>query len=92
MSTSAKPLTPATAGAVRAPRMDRRLLAIGAGVALAAISALALLNGLHAGPVHWIGSLLALVAALGTITVAELTWQRALNTATAAGLVHRDEP
>jgi hypothetical protein len=69
-------------------RMDRRLTALGAGMALAAVSLL-LLSGLHEGPswLHWIGSLVALAAALGTVFVAELTWQRALNTATAAGLV-----
>jgi hypothetical protein len=84
MSTSAQARGQAAARAARAPRP---LLAIGAGLALAAISALALLHDLHAGPVHWIGSLLALVAALGTVAIAELTWQRAINTAAAAGLV-----
>jgi hypothetical protein len=68
-------------------RMDRRLIALGAVMALAAVSSLALLNGLHAGPMHWIGSLVALGSALGTVMITELTWQRALNTATAAGLV-----
>jgi hypothetical protein len=70
-------------------RMDRRLIALGAVMALAAVSSLALLSGLHAGPMHWIGSLVALGSALGTVVIAELTWQRALNTATAAGLVER---
>jgi hypothetical protein len=68
-------------------RMNRRLMALGAVMALAAVSSLALLNGLHTGPMHWIGSLVALGSALGTVVIAELTWQRALNTATAAGLV-----
>ncbi|MDT5079305.1 MAG: hypothetical protein QOJ80_3942 [Mycobacterium sp.] len=68
-------------------RMNRRLMALGAVMALAAVSSLALLNDLHAGPVHWIGSLIAVGSALGTVVIAELTWQRALNTATAAGLV-----
>jgi hypothetical protein len=67
--------------------MNRRLMALGAVMALAAVSSLALLNDLHAGPVHWIGSLIAVGSALGTVVIAELTWQRALNTATAAGLV-----
>jgi hypothetical protein len=68
-------------------RMNRRLMALGAVMALAAVSSLALLNDLHAGPMHWIGSLVAVGSALGTVVIAELTWQRALNTATAAGLV-----
>jgi hypothetical protein len=68
-------------------RMNRRLMALGAVMALAAVSSLALLNDLHAGPVHWVGSLIAVGSALGTVVIAELTWQRALNTATAAGLV-----
>jgi hypothetical protein len=67
--------------------MNRRLMALGAVMALAAVSSLALLNDLHAGPVHWIGSLIAVGSALGTVVIAELTWQRALSTATAAGLV-----
>jgi hypothetical protein len=69
--------------------MDRRLTALGAVMALAVASSLALFSGLHAGPswLHWIGSLVALAAALGIVVIAELTWQRALNAATAAGLV-----
>jgi hypothetical protein len=68
-------------------RMDRRLITLGAVIALAAVSSLALFNGIHPGPMHWIGSLVALGSALGTVVIAELTWQRALSTATAAGLV-----
>ena len=64
-------------------------MALGAMITLAAASSLALLNDIHAGPpwLHWIGSLVAVAAALGTVVIAELTWQRAINTATAAGLV-----
>ena len=58
-------------------------------MALAATASLTLLSGPLAGPawLHWVGSMVALAAALGTVVVAELTWQRAINTATAAGLV-----
>jgi Na+/proline symporter len=71
-------------------RKDRRLIARGAVMAVAAASLL-LLSGPPARPpwLHWIGSLVALAAALGAVVVAELTWQRALSTATAAGLVAR---
>jgi hypothetical protein len=71
---------------------NRRLIALGAVMALAAASSLALIDGLHAGPpwVHWVGSLVAVAAAFGTVVIAELSWQRAINTATAAGLVEVD--
>ncbi|HYO03642.1 MAG TPA: hypothetical protein VET27_17940 [Mycobacterium sp.] len=65
-------------------------------VALAAMLALAgasslllLLSDLQVGPawVHWIGSLVAVAAALGVVVIAELSWHRAINTAKSAGLV-----
>jgi hypothetical protein len=58
-------------------------------MALVAASSLALLTDFQAGPawLHWIGSLVALGAALGIVVIAELTWQLAINSATAAGLV-----
>jgi hypothetical protein len=43
--------------------------------------------GQHAGVM--IASLLAVAVGLGVMVVAELNWQRALNSATAAGLVAR---
>jgi|KBSSwiStaDraftv2_1062776.scaffolds.fasta_scaffold57897_4 hypothetical protein len=62
-------------------------------MALATASSLALLTDLHEGPtwLHWTASLAALAAALGVVMVAEVTWQRAVNAATAAGLVRSVE-
>ncbi len=72
---------------------DTRRIALGAMMALATASSLALLTDLHAGPtwLHWIASLMALAAALGVVVIAEVTWQRAVNAATAAGLVRSAE-
>jgi hypothetical protein len=68
---------------------DRRRIALGAMMALFAASSLALLTDFQTGPawLHWIGSLVALGAALGIVVIAELTWHLAINSATAAGLV-----
>jgi hypothetical protein len=57
--------------------------------ALAAASSLVLLSDLQVGPawVHWVGSLVAVAAALGVVVIAELSWDRAINTAESAGLV-----
>ncbi|MCW2551987.1 MAG: hypothetical protein JWR78_1768 [Mycobacterium sp.] len=63
--------------------------ALAAMFALAAASSLALLSDLRVGPawVHWVGSLVAVAAALGVVVIAELSWDRAINTAESAGLV-----
>jgi hypothetical protein len=74
-------------------QIDRRRIALGAMLALAGASSLLLLLGeRHVGPawVHWIGSLVAVAAALGVVVIAELSWDRAITTATAAGLVARE--
>ncbi|TPG35760.1 hypothetical protein [Mycolicibacterium hodleri] len=36
---------------------------------------------------NWLGSLVAIAAALGVVVIAELSWHRAISTATSAGLV-----
>jgi hypothetical protein len=84
MSTTAR--TPAEAAAV-----DRRRLALTAMCALAGAAVLLSLTDAHVGPawVHWVCSLVALIAALGVVVVAELNWQRAVSSATAVGLVAR---
>jgi hypothetical protein len=63
--------------------------ALAAMFALAAASSLVLLSDLRVGPawVHWAGSLVAVAAALGVVIIAELSWDRAINTAESAGLV-----
>jgi hypothetical protein len=69
--------------------MDRRRIALGAMVALVAASSVALLTDFQAGPtwLNWIGTLVALAAALGVVVIAEVTWHLAINSAKAAGLV-----
>ncbi|MCW2520367.1 MAG: hypothetical protein JWR46_2986 [Mycobacterium sp.] len=64
-------------------------VALAAMFALAAASSLVLLSDLQVGPawVHWVGSLVAVAAALGVVVIAELSWDRAINTAESAGLV-----
>ncbi len=64
-------------------------VALAAMLALAGASSLMLLSDLQVGPawVHWIGSLVAVAAALGVVVIAELSWHRAINTAKSAGLV-----
>lgn len=66
-------------------------VALAAMLALAGASSLVLLllSDLQVGPawVHWIGSLVAVAAALGVVVIAELSWHRAINTAKSAGLV-----
>jgi hypothetical protein len=91
MNTSAQTRGQAAAHAARAPRLDRRVIALGAIMTIVVASSLALLNDLHTGPtwLHWVGSLVLLATALGTVAIAELTWQRAITTATAAGLVEQ---
>jgi membrane protein YdbS with pleckstrin-like domain len=61
----------------------------GAMITLAGASTLALLADFHLGPpwVHWIGSLVALVAALAVVVIAERSWQYQLTAAKDAGLV-----
>ena len=63
--------------------------ALAAMFALAVASSLVLLSDLQVGPawVHWVGSLVAVAAALGVVVIAELSWERAINTAESAGLV-----
>jgi hypothetical protein len=63
--------------------------ALAAMFALAAASSLVLLSDFRVGPawVHWAGSLVAVAAALGVVVIAELSWDRAINTAESAGLV-----
>jgi uncharacterized membrane protein len=63
--------------------------ALAAMFALAAASSLVLLSDLRVGPawVHWVGSLVAVASALGVVVIAELSWDRAINTAESAGLV-----
>jgi energy-coupling factor transporter transmembrane protein EcfT len=57
--------------------------------ALAAASLLVLLGDGRVGPtwVHWVGSLVAVVAALGVVVIADVGWHRALTSAKSAGLV-----
>jgi hypothetical protein len=68
---------------------DRRRVALAAMLALAGASSLVLLSDLQVGPawVHWVGSLVAVAAALGVVVIAELSWDRAIDTAKSAGLV-----
>lgn len=64
-------------------------LAVTAMFALAATSSLVLLTDPQVGPawMHWMGSLVAIAAALGVVVIAELSWHRAIHTAKSAGLV-----
>jgi hypothetical protein len=64
-------------------------VALAAMLALAAASSLVLLSDQRIGPawVHWVGSLIAIAAALGVVVIAELSWHRALTTAKSVGLV-----
>jgi hypothetical protein len=63
--------------------------ALAAMLALAGASSLVVLNDLQVGPnwVHWVGSLIAVAAALGVVVIAELSFDRAVGTAKSAGLV-----
>jgi hypothetical protein len=69
--------------------VDRRRVAIAALIALAGAGSLLVLTHWDAGTAwtHWLGSLVALGTALVVVVIAELTWQRAVHTAAAAGLV-----
>jgi uncharacterized membrane protein len=60
--------------------------------ALATVSSLVLLSDRQISStwIHWVGSLLAIAAALGIVVIAELTWHRAVTTAMSAGLVALD--
>ena len=64
-------------------------VALAAMFALAAASSLVLLSDLQVGPAwaHWVGSLVAFASAFGVVVIAELSWHRAISTATSAGLV-----
>lgn len=68
---------------------DRRRIALAAMLALAGASSLVLLSDFQVGPawVHWVGSFVAVAAALGVVVIAELSWDRAVDTAKSAGLV-----
>jgi hypothetical protein len=57
--------------------------ALAAMLALAAASSLVLLS-------NWVGSLVAITAALGLVLIAELSFHRAINTAKSAGLVAQE--
>lgn len=89
MSAYANPPTRAGSGAAPDAKTDRRRVALVAVLALAGASSLVLLGDLHSGPtwVHWVGSLVAIAAALGVVVIAELSWHRAVTTAMSAGLV-----
>lgn len=69
-----------------------RRAAPGAMIAFAGASSLVLVDNIHAGPawVHWLASLVALLAALGVLVIADLSWQRAVAAAQADGLVAGD--
>ncbi|HUO37879.1 MAG TPA: hypothetical protein VMU34_08570 [Mycobacterium sp.] len=58
-------------------------------LALACASSLVLVDPVGIGPawVHWVASLVALAAGAGVLVIANLSWQRAVATAQAAGLV-----
>ena len=88
MSAHANHARPSTRAAADA-NADRRRIALAAMLALAGASLLVLLSDLQVGPawVHWVGSLVAVAAALGVVIVAELSWDRAIDTAKSAGLV-----
>jgi hypothetical protein len=64
-------------------------VALAAMFALALASSLVLLSDSQFGPVwvHWVGSVVAIAAALGVVVIAELGWHRAINTAKSVGLV-----
>ncbi|MET0453168.1 MAG: hypothetical protein ABW137_15170 [Mycobacterium sp.] len=89
MGTSAKTPVRGVSRAARFPHAERRRIALTAMVALASASLLVLLNDFEVGPawVHWLGSLVAVAAALGVVAIAQLTWERAINAAKSAGLV-----
>lgn len=72
-----------------AANRDRRRSALTAILVLAGMSSLVLLGDLRIGPswVHWLGSLIAVVAALGVVVIVELSWDRAIDTAKSVGLV-----
>jgi amino acid transporter len=61
----------------------RRRLAVVAILVLACASSLVLLTDVRVGSawVHWTGSVVALLAGLGVVVIAELNWQRAISTA-----------
>jgi protein-S-isoprenylcysteine O-methyltransferase Ste14 len=88
MSVDVKHATRADSRAAGA-RADRRRIALAAMLALAGASSLVLLSDLQVGPawVHWVGSLVAVAAALGMVVIAELSWDRAIDTAKSVGLV-----
>ncbi|BBZ30133.1 hypothetical protein MMAD_44280 [Mycolicibacterium madagascariense] len=71
-------------------RPDRRRTALVAMLVLAAASSsLMLLSDVSGAPawVHWVGSIVAACSALGVVIIAELSWDRAIDTAKSAGLV-----
>jgi hypothetical protein len=63
-------------------------------IALTSASLLFLLNDFKVSPawVYWLSSLVAVSAALGVVVIAQLTWERAINTAESEGLVEPSSP
>lgn len=66
---------------------DWRRIGLGTMLALGCASALVLLNDVGPVWVRWVVSLVALAAALGVLVIAEVSWQRAVASAEAEGLV-----
>ena len=77
------------AHAARPTHADRRRFALTSAIAAVSVSLLLLLNDVTVGPawVYWLGSLVAVSAALGVVLMAQVTWERAINAAESEGLV-----
>jgi hypothetical protein len=77
------------AHAARSSRAERRRFALTSMIAVASASLLLLLHDFNVGPawVHWLSSLVAVSAAFGVVVMAQLMWERAINTAESDGLV-----
>lgn len=73
--------------------VDHGRIVVAAMLVLAAASSMVLLGDVRVGPawVHWVGSLVAVVAALGVVVIGQLSWDRAIDTAKSAGLVAADD-
>jgi hypothetical protein len=68
---------------------DRWRIALAAMLVLAGAASMVVLSDIRIGPawVHWVGSLVAVCAALGVVVLAQLRWDRAIDTAKSSGLI-----
>jgi hypothetical protein len=94
MSTSVAPPARTGARAARGAHAEWRRFALTSIIAVATASLLLLLNDAEASPswMHWLVSLIGVVAALGVVAVAQVTWERALGAAESEGLVEPGSP